>query len=916
MTGERRVGTPHPHRHGTAAGRLCAGILALAATVAMASAPTPTPVDWRDQVLYFAMIDRFDDGDPANNDQGAGVYDPADPAKYSGGDLKGLTRRLDYMRGLGATGLWITPPVANQWWDGEARFSGYHGYWARDFKAVDEHYGTLADYRALADGLHGRGMTLVQDIVVNHTGNFYAHDGWQADDPAKGWRMTRDSRPAGAPTALPFSQNDPRDPAQRALGVYHWTPPIRDYTNEREERTFELAGLDDLRTTHPAVRRALREAYGYWIREVGVDAFRVDTAFYVEPEFFVDFVSSTDAEAPGVAQVAREVGKPSFHLFGEGWGLDKAFDDAQMRKIDAYQRLEGGIPAMIQFPLYGGFGDVFARGHATAELAWRIERTLDVHADPWRMPTFVDNHDVERFLAGGDEAGLKQALLAMLTLPGIPVLYYGTEQGFREQRDAMFAGGFGSGGRDHFNVDSPLYRAIAAMVALRRANPALSRGTPDVIASNAAGPGVLAWTMRGDAEAERARGTRPGEAHGPDSTLLVAMNTADGEHLMSLDGLPPGARLVPLLALDGQAPALRVDADGRVVRPLPAHAGFVWRLHERRAEAADDDDADRTDADPAHAGKDSAPAPTLTLEPLPTDVVRGDVTLSGRVTCDGDCAALDLRLVVDGDLARASALVIDAEGTWSQRLRTDDHLDARAEHTVQVFERRSGRGSGIDRFRVAREWTPLAEALDPADDDAGPDGRYRYPTDASWGTNAGLDLRAARLSGSGGALAIELEFGELLHGWNAPNGFDHLALSVFITLPDEPGGAAVMPQQNAALPDGRRWHRRLRVGGWGNALFAHDGASATREGTPIAPGARLSADRARRTIRLELPASALGGRTSLEGLRVHATTWDYDGGWKRLEPEGSGHTFGGGEGAKGDALWMDAVDLSVPDDGR
>jgi len=142
---------------------------ALAAAVATAPSRSQ-PVDWRDQVLYFAMIDRFDDGDPTNNDQGAGVFDPADGAKYSGGDLAGITRRLDYIAGLGATGLWITPPVANQWWDGEARFSGYHGYWASDFSAVDAHYGTLEDYVALGRALDARGMTLVQERAFQMAG--------------------------------------------------------------------------------------------------------------------------------------------------------------------------------------------------------------------------------------------------------------------------------------------------------------------------------------------------------------------------------------------------------------------------------------------------------------------------------------------------------------------------------------------------------------------------------------------------------------------------------------------------------------------------------------------------------------------------------------------------------------------------
>ena len=87
---------------------------------------------------------------------------------------------------LGATALWITPPVANQWWDGSARFSGYHGYWAEHFAEVDPHLGTLDDYRDLSDALHRAGLYLVQDIVVNHTGNFFRHGaGWQARDPGR-----------------------------------------------------------------------------------------------------------------------------------------------------------------------------------------------------------------------------------------------------------------------------------------------------------------------------------------------------------------------------------------------------------------------------------------------------------------------------------------------------------------------------------------------------------------------------------------------------------------------------------------------------------------------------------------------------------------------------------------------------------
>ena len=124
----------------------------------------PSP-DWRDQIIYFLMTDRFEDGNPQNNDQGAGEFDPKQSARYSGGDLAGVQKRLDYIQGLGATSVWITPPVANQWWNGT--YGGYHGYWASDFKRVDAHVGNLKDYQKLSDALHRRGMYLIQDIVLN-----------------------------------------------------------------------------------------------------------------------------------------------------------------------------------------------------------------------------------------------------------------------------------------------------------------------------------------------------------------------------------------------------------------------------------------------------------------------------------------------------------------------------------------------------------------------------------------------------------------------------------------------------------------------------------------------------------------------------------------------------------------------------
>lgn len=853
------------------------GMLATAlacATVQAQDGPrhVPSP-DWRDQVIYFAMLDRFDDGDPRNNDQGAGEYDPADRRRYSGGDLTGVRRRLDYIQGLGATAVWITPPVAHQWWNRRVEYGGYHGYWADDFAAVDPHYGTLDDYRALAGALHGRGMFLVQDVVVNHVADYFGYpDGRRAYDPAHGLRIVPDSRGRTAPTQPPFHLNDPRRAADRAAGIYHWTPDIRDYADPVQEKTWQMAGLDDLETGNPAVRRALRASYAHWIREVGVDAFRVDTAFYVPPAYFDDFLHAKDPEAPGILEVARGTGRKAFHVFGEGFGIDRAYEDVQARRIEAYSRDEAGrdlLPGMINFPLHGTALDALARGRPTAELADRIERTMRVHARPHLMPTFLDNHDVDRFLSAGSEAALRQGLLLLMTLPGIPTIYYGTEQGFTEPRAAMFATGYGSRGRDHFDTASPGYRYLQRVTALRRANRALSRGLPTVLARNAAGPGALAWRMD----------------HG-DEHALVALNTA--EHPVLLDALELGAgrRALPLFAIDGEAPVLRVDAAGRSALVLPPRSGFAWRL----------------ETDPAGPVHTSAGAGRGIphVDPLPASV-RGPLQAAGRAL-----PGARLQLVLDGDLATAREVVASADGRWHATSATDDLVDTAVEHRLVAWDPQAGIASAARTFRAVGDWTPSGQVDDPVGDDAGLDGRLRYPTDPSWGANRQLDIEHLAAHTRGGTLRLDLRMRGLTRSWNPANGFDHVAFTVYLELPGADGGLVVMPLQNATLPDGMRWHRRLRVGGWSNVLTSADGAGPSHEGTPLTPGARLRVDEATRTVQLVLPAAALGRVASLKGARVHVTTWDFDAGYRPITAEPGSHTFGGDPAG---ARVMDAATL-------
>ncbi len=906
---------------------------AWAATAAVAAAPAlklhvPSP-DWRDQVIYFAVTDRFADGDPRNNDQGAGEFAPGQRSRYQGGDLKGLTQRLDYIRGLGATALWITPPVANQWLNPSGDYAGYHGYWAENLMQVDPHLGTLADYQALSHGLHRRGMFLVQDIVVNHMGNFYTYrDRWAPGNPAQGWEAHDQTRPVSRPSQPPFHQNDPRNKRQRAAGIYHWTPDISDYNNPLQEQTFQMGGLDDLNTENLAVRRALRRSFGHWIKAVGVDGFRVDTAFYVPPAFFADFLRAPDPTAPGVLHVARRTGRQAFYVFGEGFGIDRPGQETQTRKIESYVRAPTGaattaaglkpgqalMSGMLNFPLYGSLGDVFARGKPPADLADRIQRTMAVHSQPHRMANFVDNHDVDRFLAGGSETGLRQALLALFTLPGIPVITYGTEQGFTEQRASMFAAGWGSGGRDRYDPQAPLYRAIADMAALRKQHRVLSRGVPTVLRAAEGQPGVLAWKMT----PQTARAPSPlGSAQvgrGASPTLLVVFNTAAHPSLLDRleTDLPPGTRLKGLYGLAGPPDNLQVDAGGVVTMVLAPGSGQVWqalppasqhaaggrqRQVSGRAQQAHMQAHIQALGQAPQARLPVAPEP-LELAPLPANPLPGDFSITGRALAD----AVGLRLVVNGDLQRAQALQPDVDGHWQATVDTAEHTDPAVQHNLVVYNPATGAVSARRSFRVERAWQLQADVPDPAGDDTGPtgagaavagDGPYSYPTDTGWGPRRQMDLRRVRVYTAGGALRVAVQTHEISTLWNPANGFDHVAFTLFIELPGRAGGARVMPLQDGAVPAGFSWHLRLRAHGWSNALFSADGASATQEGRAVTPSAHISVDKSRNEVVFTLPAAALGRLPTLAGARLWVNTWDYDGGYRALGPVAQPYAMGG-----------------------
>jgi hypothetical protein len=449
----------------------------------------------------------------------------------------------------------------------------------------------------------------------------------------------------------------------------------------------------------------------------------------------------------------------------------------------------------------------------------------------------------------------------------------------------MFKGGWAAGERDHYDTSAPLYRAIAGMSALRKANPVLSRGTPTVLQDNAAQPGALAWRMDPPAEAHASAG----------GAAFVVFNTAESESLLDkMDtGLPAGSVLEGRWGLHGKPADLTVGAGGRVTLRLPARSGQVWQARTRRA----------AEAASAAVQGDAAAVTLAPLDALASARAVGDFAVAGTAR-----GVTQLQLVVDGNLASARHVIPTADGRWQALVDTAEMIDPTVRHSVTAWA--EGRAVAETRhFQVARAWQLQADVADPTGDDTGPGGRYLYPTDPGWGAQRQMDLQRVKVATAGGALRLDLTMNKVTTPWNPAFGFDHVAYTVFFELPGRAGGATLMPLQDASLPPGMRWHLRLRAHGWSNALFSAEGATASHEGTPVTPGAAVSVDVATHTVSFVLPAAALGRLPSLAGTKIYVTTWDYDGGYRSLAPLPQPFAMGGG--AAGEPKVMDASTVIV-----
>lgn len=404
--------------------------------------------DFKKQVIYQIVTDRFFDGDTSNNNpsQSAGLFDSTKTnwQLYWGGDLAGIQQKMSYLKGLGVTALWISPPVDNLNLNipdsNNNPTAAYHGYQARDFKRIEEHFGSASnDWTAfdnLVSAAHSNGIQIIVDFAPNHTNNNGAGEFGSLYDNG---------------TFLAAYNNDPN-------GFFHHNPNISDFNDRYQLQYYTLFSLSDLNQENASVDSYLKAALQQ-LQQHGVDAFRIDAVKHATWGWEYSMVNSAFTFGP------------SF-FYGE-WFLGGTGDALYH---DAYKFANNSGMSLLDFPVETAIRDVFASNNNFSEL----DSTLNTENAnfTWQTDqvTFFDSHDVPRFLSVNNNTNrLNEATAFLLTCRGIPVIYYGDEQMLHNDTN---------GGGDPFNrlwmssfsTTTTPYKLIGQLATLRQSNSALAYG--------------------------------------------------------------------------------------------------------------------------------------------------------------------------------------------------------------------------------------------------------------------------------------------------------------------------------------------------------------------------------------------------------------------------------------------------------
>jgi glycosidase len=448
----------------------------------------PSPADWRDEWIYFLMVDRF------NNKAAAPAHPPFDDPQcfqYQGGKFSGIQDQLAYIKGLGAGAIWLSPVLKNSMFDQ----GSYHGYGIQDFLRANPFFADVQanadqELRALVDAAHAAGLYVIFDIVLNHAADVfgYAPSG-NSSVPYSDSRMDVQWRDAAGNAVAAFTT--PASITAPTPDELIW--PVEFQQNEYFRRQGDPAsGGDDtigdfdpfkqLSTWETDVQNFLIRSYQYVIARYDIDGFRIDTLRYLKGDLAQTFGNS-------MREFALSIGKKNFFTFGEVLDGNEESDIASF--IGRNTNDQGdmvGVDAAIDYPLYNnikplikGFGAPQAMVSMYQERK-QIEQTiLSSHGDATRyFVTFVDNHDNQARVRVPDadpafDDQVTAGLACLLALPGIPCIYYGTEQGLHGSgsdpavREALWGG-------PGFNPANPFYQQIVSMAAVRATQAALRYG--------------------------------------------------------------------------------------------------------------------------------------------------------------------------------------------------------------------------------------------------------------------------------------------------------------------------------------------------------------------------------------------------------------------------------------------------------
>ncbi len=416
-------------------------------------------------VLYMIMPDRFADGDPSNNIDSKMDYpvgaDRSDPNTRHGGDIRGILDHADYIDSLGVTAVWVNPVLENDMPGGS-----YHGYATTDYYRIDPRLGSNDDYKTMIDTLHSRGIKTVMDMIFNHVGSNHP---WALDPPSSDWFNFQDD----------YIQTNYR------------LSTITDPYSSDHDRKLTLDGwfvkeMPDLNQHNSHLMKYLIQNSIWWIEEAGIDGIRMDTYSYVDQDVMKDWIREVYAQYPG------------FNIVGECWLSDPSgtaywqAGSMQGREMDK----DSGLQTVMDFPLMIKSRDMAPFRQPTN--AWSGLNTLYDHLaldynypDVNNLLRFFDNHDTERFIVS-DIDNLdqwKQAFAFLLTIPGIPQIYYGTEllmNGTREGGDGNvrkdMPGGFPGDEISVFtaegrnNLQKEAYDYLSILLNWRKGSSAVAQG--------------------------------------------------------------------------------------------------------------------------------------------------------------------------------------------------------------------------------------------------------------------------------------------------------------------------------------------------------------------------------------------------------------------------------------------------------